>query len=127
MPDVNLRPAVPAHGRAAPAALVAKARGYVVAATWIYAATMPDNPHEYAVRQRAQSAGLGDGHEALNRLIRDYHEDRWWGGRTWRTIELDAWSLWIYDDGTVINRKPIDGAWDQARARSAAAVPPTLF
>lgn len=100
----------PAHGRAAPADLVQEARAYIAAAEWSFAKTMPDNPHWYAVRGRSRGQGLGAGHEALYRLCRDYHWDRWWHGRTYRTVDLDGFAYWIMEDGTVINRKPADDA-----------------
>ena len=100
----------PAHGRPAPAALVSAARSYIASAEWSFAKTMPDNPHWYAVRQRAQAARIGEGHEALYRLCRDFHVDRWWHGRTYRTVDLDGFAYWIMEDGTVINRKPFEEA-----------------
>jgi hypothetical protein len=99
--------------REPPAALVAQARDYIAAAEWSFAKTMPDNPHWYAVRQRSRAQGLGAGHEALYVLLRDYHYDRWWHGRSYRTLDIDGFGYWIMEDGTIINRKPVDSAgWD---------------
>ena len=81
-------------------------------ALWTFAKTMPHIPHEYTVRQRSKAAGLGSGHEALWVLIRDYHIDRWWGGRTWRTVDLDGWAIWAVDDGMILTRRAVeDSGW----------------
>ncbi len=77
---------------------------------WTFAKTMPHIPHEYTVRQRSKAAGLGPGHEALWVMCRDFHIDRWWGGRTWRTIDLDGWAIWAVDDGMILNRRAVDDA-----------------
>lgn len=96
-----------------PRPLKATALAYVEAADWTFAKTMPNNPHEYAVRQRAHAAGLGAGHEALFKIIWDYPLVRRWHGRPFRSIDTGGWSIWLMDAGTVINRKPIGRAgWD---------------
>ena len=103
-------------GSAPPAALVAQAREFIAASTWIFAKTMASNPHHYVVRPKSRAAGLGAGHEALFELIRDHHVVRRWHGHPYRSIDLDGFSYWIMDDGTVINRKPADRAgWDDQR------------
>lgn len=95
--------------------LVRRARDYIAAAEWTFAKTMPDNPHWYVIRQRAwgTSRELGEGHEALFELIRWFYYLRWWRQRGFRSIDLDGFSYWVMEDGTVINRKPADAAgWD---------------
>ena len=95
--------------------LVERAREYIAETEWTFAKTMPDNPHWYVVRQRAWARGryYGLGHEALFDLIRLHHYIRRWHGRGYRSIDLDGFSYWIMEDGTVINRKPADSAgWD---------------
>lgn len=110
------------HGRlhgCPPREVVEQARDYIANVTWIFAKTMPDNPHWYVVRQRSwsRSKELGRGHEALFELIRWCYWLRWWQGRGYRSIELDGWSYWIIQDGTVINRKPVkDAGWDDEQA-----------
>lgn len=101
-------------GECPPPALVAQARDYVARTEFTFAKTMPQNPHWYVVRR-------GDpGHEALFVLIRDHHYLRRWHGRAYRSIDLDGFSYWIMEDGTVINRKPVERAgWDDEH--------PTLF
>jgi len=112
-----------------PPALVQRARDYIAQVEaspprsgvprddggWSFATTMADNPHWYVVRQRAwaTSEELGQGHEALWELVRWFYYLRWWHGRGYRSIDLDGFSYWIINDGTVINRKPVDQAgWD---------------
>lgn len=114
-----------------PTALVEKARAYIAATEadsamsrdprdvggFLFAKTMADNPHWYAVRQQAQARRRGSGHEALFALIRDHHYLRRWHGRAFRTIGLDGFQFWIIEDGTVINRKPAEAAgWDDDEA-----------
>jgi hypothetical protein len=99
-----------------PPALVRRARAYIAASEWIFAKTMPDNPHWYVVRKRswAKSKELGEGHEALYELIRWFYRLRWWHLRGYRSLELDGWVYWLIQDGTIINRKPVDKAgWDE--------------
>lgn len=103
-------PAAGQFGSPPDPSLVAAARAYIAASRWTFAATMPDIPHWYVVRQRARAAGLGDGHEALYVLIVDYGFERWWRFRYWRSIELDGFLYWRHTDGMVINRRPKD--WD---------------
>ena len=56
---------------------------------------------------------MGQGHEALWELIRWFYYLRWWRGRGYRSIDLDGFRYWIMNDGTVINRKPVeDAGWD---------------
>jgi len=94
--------------------MVASAREYIAQTTWTFAKTMADNPHWYTVRQRAQKAGLGVLHERLYLLIKHYHYIRRWHGWQYRTIDLDGYSYWIMQNGTVVNRKPIeDAGWDR--------------
>ena len=108
-PDAGL------FGSPPPADLVAQARAYIAAASWTFAKTMPDNPHEYVVRQRAHAVSpeRGAGHEALFVLIRDHHYVRRWHGRGYRTVSLDGHDYWLIQDGTIVNRKPTESAgWD---------------
>ena len=105
------------HNGCPPADLVTRARTYIAIGDWTFASTMPDNPHWYTVRQRAwaESPEVGEGHEALWQLIRWFYYLRWWHGRGYRSIDLDDFSYWVMNDGTVINRKPVDDAgWDGA-------------
>ena len=98
-----------------PAGLVDAARQYIAASAWTFAKSMPDNPHWYVVRQRAwaHSPERGEGHEALWQVIRWHYALRWWHGRGYRSIDLDGFSYWVMEDGTIINRKPSDQAgWD---------------
>jgi hypothetical protein len=93
-------------GRRPDVELVARSRIYITASRWTFAKTMPTIPHWYVVRERAwaQSPEMGEGHEALFVLIRDYHYNRPWRGRHFRSIDLGDSTFWIMEDGTVINR-----------------------
>ncbi len=75
----NERRTMPDHYRPdAPDLMVESAREYIGWATWTFVRTMADNPHWYAVRQRAPRSGKGILHERLYLLIRDYHYLRRW-------------------------------------------------
>lgn len=52
---------------------------------------------------------MGRPHERLYLLIRDYHYVRRWRGHECRSIDLDGYLSWIMQNGTVINRKPLNG------------------
>jgi hypothetical protein len=87
--------------------VIALARGYVTDATWIYARTMPDNPHWYTVITRATDHRI----DALLTLLLRYAHVRRWHGQPFRTISLDGWDYWDIDP--VVNRKPTEFAgWD---------------
>ena len=124
MPGTTIRPCPDCgcgfrHGQqhgCPPPALVARARAYAHHADWTFAKTMPDNPHWYVVRQKAwaHSQEAGAGHEALFQLLRWYYVLRWWHERGYRSLDLDSFTYWIMEDGTVINRKPTEAAgWDE--------------
>jgi hypothetical protein len=86
-----------------PGPMVIEAKAYIARSTIIYAKTMPKTPHWYLVRGRPRN---DPGHEVLFELMRDHYWSRWWGGKWWRSIDLDGWSWWLIEDGTVINTKP---------------------
>lgn len=111
------------HGEVCPPSdLLHQALRYVNAGEWT---TARSGDHQYTVRQRSWSQGLGPGHEALFRLIRDFHYVRMFRGRPYRSVDLQDdhgawWSVWIMEDGTVINRKPLDAAgWDDESPQAA--------
>jgi hypothetical protein len=110
-----------------PPALVEQVRAFVVAweadstysrdprdvGDFLFAITMADNPHWYALRHQAWEKGEGPGYEALYELVRWFYYLRWWHGRGYRSITLDGYSYWIMNDGFLVNRKPADSAgWD---------------
>ena len=82
---------------------------YIYNSWWIYAVTMPANPHWYTVRPRPRD----NGHEALFELLRDHHVLKLWHRYEYRSRDIGPWVYWIIEDGTVINRKPVAFAgWD---------------
>ena len=50
---------------------------------------------------------MGEGHEALFVLIRVHLYVRMWHRRPFCSIDLDGYSYWIMEDGTVVNRRPV--------------------
>ena len=93
------------------------ARRYVGQVRWRFAATMPQWPHEYTVREWEPSRE--DDFEWFARLIRERGEVRPWprGARVPKYhhtyFELDGWQYWTMGapvhETTVINRAVIGG------------------
>jgi hypothetical protein len=80
-------------------------RPYIEANTWVFARTMPENPHEY-VMLRAST----DWREHLRflRWLRVYGEvERWLDGRRYRYRIVDGWRYWAMwsPNDTILNRE----------------------
>ena len=91
--------------------LVELARAFVARKEWIFAKTMPDNPHHYVVLFHQRTQEDRDGYAALRKLITQYGSKRRWHGSLWRSYRLDDHDYWtIYP---VINRKPsAEAGWE---------------
>ena len=87
--------------------LVQRARDYIEAASWRFASTMAGIPHWYVMRARAHPAGLGGGHEALYLLIKQHGYERRFYSKTFRTIDLDGWKVWMITNGDFLNTAPL--------------------
>jgi len=93
-----------------PPELVEQARGFVARKEWIFAKTMPDNPHHYLVLFH-QSGEDRDGFLALQELIMRYGRKRRWHGTLWRSYTLDDHDYWTIPP--VINRKlSAEAGWE---------------
>jgi hypothetical protein len=90
-------------------------RGYLQAAEWTTAKTMPDNPHEYLVLPKDP----GPEREAWRALARWVlaGTDRKWHGRKYRTNSWGGFDMWVMDARPIlVNRKPTGRAgWDDER------------
>jgi hypothetical protein len=88
------------------------AREYVAGQEWVFARTMPANPHEYVVLERSTRP---DQHLAFRQLIRDRGVVRMFGGWEFCYLDIDDHRYWVpptdpAPDGqswTIINRKAI--------------------
>jgi len=113
---------VPDHFRSdAPPELVEAARAFVATAAFQFAKTMPTIPHWYTLRRVAEARGTADGYDALRELIISHHYLRSWRGRSFRSVTLGGYTLWIMQTGLVlVNAKPAEpGDWPSEQ--------PTLF
>lgn len=113
-PVLRPSPGAPDHFRPdAPAALVDAASAFVASAAFQFAKTMPTVPHWYTLRRVAEAQGTADGYDALRELIISHHYLRSWRGRSFRSVTLGGYSLWIMQTGLVlVNAKPAEpGDW----------------
>jgi hypothetical protein len=82
-----------------------RAHAFIEGAEWIFARTVPEHPHWYAVRRDCARAGLGTEFLWFQALIEEAGYDRWWGWRTWRTIDIDdGFFYWLDGKVNLINR-----------------------
>ncbi len=102
-PVLEPDPGVPDHYRPdAPPPLVATAREFVAVASWTFASTMPQHPHQYVTRNREAAAGRGAGYDALRDLILEHHCLRDWHGRSFRGVTLGGLTLWVMQTGLIV-------------------------
>jgi|SRR4051812_45200333 hypothetical protein len=85
-----------------------EARAFIERATWVYARTAPGWPHWYAVRRDCAGIGLDADFVAFQAWIETAGYDRWWGWRTWRTLDVGgrADKELIYGLGRIIEIWP---------------------
>jgi hypothetical protein len=80
-------------------------RAFVASHRWIFARTMPHNPHEYTLRRHTDS-GVFD---AAVRYIREHGRMETYAGKPYRTLYLDDHKYWTMGaplEATIlINRK----------------------
>jgi hypothetical protein len=102
---------------------------------WIYAKTMPQNPHFYTLRRDwAREAGGDEAFVEVVKFIRACGHDDPFGGRIYRALDLNGFHYWTMgaplDETILINRKEIrryaeydgiaplyDGWWNGEDAR----------
>jgi hypothetical protein len=74
---------------------------------WIFAKTMPENPHWYTLRKS------WDDNEFVEvvKVIREYGYDAWYKGRKYRQFDANGMFYWTMGDTLdrtiLINRKPL--------------------
>jgi hypothetical protein len=84
---------------------------YAERSGWTFAKTMPDKPHEYAVR--ARSADLGKEHEFVwvVQAIREHGYKRKFGSTTYTYLNVDGGRYWTMGnplpETTILNRAPL--------------------
>lgn len=87
---------------------------------WIYAKTMPRNPHHYALRK---NWGDDADFEATVRFIREYGHDDPFGGKIYRAFDLNGFHYWTMGaplgETILINRKEIRRASEYDALASA--------
>lgn len=87
--------------------LVQRALGYIDVADWRFARTMANIPHWYCMRERAYLAGRGAAHEALFLLIKWHGYPRQFYSKSFVTVDLAGWKIWMITDGSFLNAAPI--------------------
>jgi hypothetical protein len=75
-------------------------RPYIEAQLWVFASTMPEQPHFYVVLQRSTDRAE---HMVFLRWIRRTGERKTFAGQAYRYATVDGWRYWSV--GTVINRR----------------------
>lgn len=82
-------------------------RSFVERHAWIFARTMPQNPHEYTLRRNARKEVF----EAAVRYVREHGRMERFRGRPYRTLYLDEHKYWTMGaplaDTILINRKAL--------------------
>ena len=78
---------------------------FVASHTWIFARTMPQNPHEYTLRRDTDSATF----DAAVRFIREHGEREIYWGKPYKTLYLGDHKFWTMgaplEETILINRK----------------------
>jgi hypothetical protein len=88
---------------------IEEARAFIASASWRFAESMPDNPHEW-IHQRSEG---GTEFDAFVALIKS-GEVRRYGGRRYTTVTIDGLAYWLtWGGGYIVNRKPAaEAGWD---------------
>ena len=106
MTDANPTPPDRYDAEASPL-LVQRSRDYIEVADWRFARTMANIPHWYCMRERAYLAERGAAHEALFLLIKWHGYPRRFYSKTFLTVDLDGWKVWMITDGSFLNAAPL--------------------
>ena len=79
---------------------------FVASQPWIFARTMPENPHEYALRRQGTNANF----EAAVRFIREHGLIEDYRGRSYKILYFGNHKYWTMGaplaETILINRKP---------------------
>jgi hypothetical protein len=102
----------PAPTPASPDREAANPRAFIASVEWIFASTMPENPHWYVVEREVGSPAF----DAFVALIQDGRVRRY-KGYDYPTVTVDDFDYWLTrgnDSGWIINRKPsAEAGWDE--------------
>ena len=83
-----------------------RCRLFIDSAAWRFASSMPEIPHEYAVRGKATAGAEPPPIESHDWFAGQIHEHGYqarFERRSYRYLELDGWKYWVV--GNVINRE----------------------
>jgi hypothetical protein len=98
----------PEPDNTAPADVLAEIRTITAAVKWSYARTMPQSPHDYAVREQCAKVGREDQFERVVTLIREHGYARTFGSTTYTYLNVDGRRLWTMgsplSETTILNR-----------------------
>lgn len=82
----------------------AELRRWMGAQRWIYARTMPKHPHEYTLRIDQDREQFG---RAVATIWREGY-DRRYLRRSWRSIDVDGYVLWVHTRPTQDAPPPLE-------------------
>ncbi len=88
-------------------------RVWVVAQPFVFAKTMPENPHHYIVERKHAGPEL----TAFVEHVQAHGKVRRYKGYPYRYVEIDEFTYWLTraeDAGWIINRKlTTEAGWDE--------------
>jgi hypothetical protein len=92
-----------------------RARAFIAAYAervgWSFAKTMPEDPHQYALREKAAGVGLEGDFEWLVLAIREHGYRQRYGATKYTYLAIDGERLWSMGnplpETTVLNRTPL--------------------
>ncbi len=67
-------------------------RPYIAAQTWVYARTVPDNPHEYLLAERTTDP---DGHALMIAWVAQTGAPGTYANTRYRYAQVDDWVYWV--------------------------------
>jgi hypothetical protein len=79
-------------------------RPYIASQRWVFAKSMPENPHYYVLLSRSSD---WRGHLTMLAWIRRWGRRELFG-RWWQAVDVDGWHYWAMSpDDTILNRKEL--------------------
>lgn len=84
-----------------------RARGLIATCRWTYAKTVPEHPHEYALRAWLSPAGKAEFDWFAGHIAEHGYSGRFWN-RSWVYLDVDDRKNWVsselFGDGLIVNR-----------------------
>jgi hypothetical protein len=81
-------------------------RDLIARSRWVFAKTMPDNPHWYTLRKEADDSEF----VRFVELIRAHGREEPYEGQPYTVLDVDEWFYWTMgapvDETILVNREP---------------------